>query len=328
VLRRLPVPKHPDLLVGTASGDDAAVWRVDEHRALVATVDVFTPVVDDARTWGAIAAANSASDVYAMGGRPLFALNIAGWPRDKLSLDLLAEVLEGASEVADRGKWLVVGGHTIDSLEPFFGQSVTGEVDPAQIIGNNHAKVGDVIILTKALGTGLLTTAAKRLEPSDIEPGGAYASAYDAAIASMLQLNDTAADVARRHGVKAGTDITGFGLLGHLGRVASSSNVTLRINTGALPVLPGTFDLIDEGFIPGGTTRNMADILGTISGEKSNDPRWMALLCDPQTSGGLALCIPSDRADDVLEELTSLGLPASVIAEIETRSEAVSIILE
>lgn len=328
MLRRLPVPKHPDLLVGTASGDDAAVWRVDEHRALVATVDVFTPVVDDARTWGAIAAANSASDVYAMGGRPLFALNIAGWPRDTLSLDLLAEVLEGASEVADRGKWLVVGGHTIDSLEPFFGQSVTGEVHPEQIIGNNRAKVGDLIILTKALGTGLVTTAAKRLEPSDIAPGGAYAVAYDAAIASMLQLNDGAADVARRYGVLAGTDITGFGLVGHLGRLASSSNVTLRINTDALPLLPQTFGLIDEGFIPGGTTRNMADISGTISGAKSNDPRWMALLCDPQTSGGLALCIPPHQADDALSELQSLGLPACVIAEIETRHQTINIALE
>jgi selenide, water dikinase len=328
VLRHLPVPQHPDLLVGTASGDDAAVWRVDKDRAFVATVDVFTPVVDDARTWGAIAAANSASDVYAMGGRPLFALNIAGWPRDTLSLDLLAEVLEGASEVAEKGKWLVVGGHTIDSAEPFFGQSVTGEVHPDQIISNDAAQPGQVIILTKAIGTGLAATMAKRSQPEDIALGGIYQHAYEAAVRSMLTLNDVAADVARRHHVRAGTDITGFGLLGHLHRLALGSGVSLRLVARSIPVLDGAFDLLDAGFVPGGTERNIEYVRSHIESTHTTHERGLNLLADPQTSGGLALCLPTDRAADVVGELIDAGLPAAIIATIEPSRGTTTMIVE
>ncbi len=328
MLRRLPTPQHPDLLVGTASGDDAAVWRVDDHRAFVATVDVFTPVVDDARTWGAIAAANSASDVYAMGGRPLFALNIAGWPRDTLSLDLLADVLEGANEIATQGKWLVVGGHTIDSAEPFFGQSVTGEVDPDQIISNDAAIPGQVIILTKAIGTGIVTTMAKRCQPEDVSDGGIHQRAYQDAIASMLCLNDTAAEVARKHGVRAGTDITGFGLLGHLHRLALGSSVTLRLEARAIPVLDGVFELLDAGYVPGGTTRNIDYVLPHLAGGHTTHAKGLNLLADPQTSGGLALCLDPDRADDALGELRSLGLPAAVIGTIEAQHDGTTIFID
>ncbi len=328
MLRRLPIPKHPDLLVGTTSGDDAAVWRVDERRALVATVDVFTPIVDDARTWGAIAAANSASDVYAMGGQPLFALNIAGWPRDALSLDLLAEVLEGASEVAERGRWLVVGGHTIDAPEPFFGQSVTGEVDPNQIISNDAAKAGQVIILTKAIGTGLVATAAKHSELADVAPGGKFHALYTEAVNSMLRLNAEAAAVAVRYGVRAGTDITGFGLLGHLHRLALCCGVSIRLHTNQIPVFDCLFDLVDRGFVPGGTGRNLEDIYSFLAGPMLNDGRWLNVLADPQTSGGLALCVPEDKAADALAELQGLGLPAKIIAEIEPSQAATTLILE
>jgi selenide, water dikinase len=320
VLRHLPTPSHPDLLVGTASGDDAAVWRVAPDRALVATVDVFTPVVDDPRTWGAIAAANSASDVYAMGGTPLFALNIAGWPREQLSLDLLGEVLEGASRVAEQGKWFVVGGHTIDSAEPFFGQSVTGEVHPDRIIANDKARPGQVVILTKAIGAGLLTTAAKRNTPADIEPGGWLHECYVAAITSMTRLNDEAARIARAHMVCAGTDITGFGLLGHLHRVAAASGVTIALSAQTVPVFPGVSDLLDRGTVPGGTGRNLDYVGPHLAG--SNDPRTLNLLADPQTSGGLAMCIDADRANDALAELLATGHQAAIIGEVRPAEPA------
>jgi selenide, water dikinase len=314
VLRHLPTPNHADLLVGTASGDDAAVWRVAPDRALVATVDVFTPVVDDARTWGAIAAANAASDVYAMGGSPMFALNIAGWPREQLSLDLLAEVLLGASEVADKGRWLVVGGHTIDSVEPFFGQSVIGEVHPDRIISNDAAKLGQAIILTKAIGSGLITTATKRAAEADIQPGGWLHPSYEAAITSMTRLNDEAARIARAHNISAGTDITGFGLLGHLHRVAHASNVQIRVHTSQVPVFPGVHELIERGTVPGGTQRNIDYVAPFLASTVSAD--LLTLLCDPQTSGGLAICIAAEQATDALAELHATGHAAAIIGTV------------
>jgi selenide, water dikinase len=315
VLRHLPTPNHPDLLVGTASGDDAAVWRVTEDRALVATVDVFTPVVDDPRTWGAIAAANSASDVYAMGGTPMFALNIAGWPQAQLSLDHLSDVFAGGSEVAERGKWLIVGGHTIDSSEPFYGQSVVGEVHPDRIIANNTARRGQVIILTKAIGAGLVTTAAKRSELSDAQPGGWLYDSYTAAVASMTMLNDIGARIARAHGVSAGTDITGFGLLGHLHRVALASGVQIRLSAGDVPTMVGAHSLIRRGMVPGGTGRNREYVEAHLDGDESvlSSEATMNLLADPQTSGGLAMFIAADRAEDALAELIETGHQAAII---------------
>jgi selenide, water dikinase len=314
VLRNLPSPSHPDLIIGTATGDDAAVWRVAEDRALVATVDVFTPVVDDARTWGAIAAANSSSDVYAMGGTPMFALNIAGWPVDSLSLDLLAEVFEGASEVAERGKWLVIGGHTIDSAEPFYGQSVVGEVHPDRIISNDGAQVGQVVILTKPIGSGLITTALKRSDAPDALPGGWLHTSYSAAVQSMTRLNDEAARIARTHMVRAGTDITGFGLLGHLHRVAAASNVQIRLSQSEVPVFPGVSELLKRGTVPAGTGRNLDYVLPFLDNDPGTDS--LNLLADPQTSGGLALCIAADRSADAVAELLSTGHHAAIIGEV------------
>jgi selenide, water dikinase len=320
VLRRLPTPSHPDLLVGTASGDDAAVWRVAPDRALVATVDVFTPIVDDPRIWGAIAAANSVSDVYAMGGTPMFALNIAGWPREQLDLDLLSEVLLGASEVAERGKWLVVGGHTIDSVEPFFGQSLVGEVHPDRIISNDAAKPGQVVLLTKAIGTGLVTTAAKRATPVDVAAGGWLHAAYEAAVASMIRLNDEAARIARTHMVTAGTDITGFGLLGHLHRVAAASGVQIRIDTASIPLLPGIPELIKRGTVPSGTERNLEYVAPFMA--SGTDADVLSLFADPQTSGGLAICIDADRATDALAELHATGHAAAIIGTIAEQPQS------
>ncbi len=315
MLRHVPAPSAPDLLVGTSTGDDAAVWRVSADRALVATVDFFTPVVDDARTWGAIAAANSASDVYAMGGRPLFALNVAGWPRDLLPLDLLGEALAGASEVAARGGWVVAGGHTVDAPEPFLGQAVTGEVHPDRMMTNDAAHVGDVLILTKPLGTGLITTALKRSPAEAIRPGGFLADSYAAAVASMTTLNADAAAIASAHGVRCGTDVTGFGLLGHLHKLALASGVGLVLTTATMPLLAGVVGLRDAGFVPGGTGRNVEFVASVVDWDADQE-RWEPVLADPQTSGGLVLCVAPERVSSVLRSLDGTPTPGVVIGEV------------
>ena len=321
MLRRLPTPKHPDLLVGTSSGDDAAVWRVSADRAMVATVDFFTPIVDDAATWGAIAAANSASDVYAMGGKPLFALNVAAWPRDVLPLDLLGDVLAGAGAVAEQGGWMVIGGHTIDGPEPMYGMSVVGEVHPDRILTNNAAQAGDLLILTKPLGVGIVATALKRMPAEAVAVGGTLHASYVEAVASMTTLNDRASAVAVAGGLRAATDITGFGLLGHLHKMALGSKACISIEVASLPIITGVRELLAEGFVPGGTGRNAEFVSPFIQ----NRRLWEAdanLLADPQTSGGLVLCVPPDRYDDVLAELGHVNISAWTIGEVQAATES------
>jgi selenide, water dikinase len=315
-------PSFPDLLVGTATGDDAAVWRVDADRAMVATVDFFTPIVDDARTWGAIAAANSVSDVYAMGARPLFALNVAAWPRADLPLDLLGDVLEGAGEIAERGRFAVIGGHTIDGPEPMYGMSVTGEVHPDRLLTNDAARVGDTIVLTKAIGTGIVATALKRCDAQAIEPGGVLHESYLHAVETMTALNDRAAAIAVAANLRAATDITGFGLTGHLHKLALASGVDLEFDLDALPLVDGVERLRAAGYVPGGTGRNL-EFVGPHVHDTSG--RWddvRDLLADPQTSGGLALCVPADRVDDVCSQLLAEGLLAARIAVARTPDDA------
>ena len=300
---------HPDLLVGLANGDDAAVWRRPNGRALIATVDFFTPVVDDARTWGRIAAANSASDVYAMGGTPLFALNVVAWPKDELPMSLLGEVMEGAADVARIGGWPVVGGHSIDGAEPLFGQVFLGEVEEEHLMTNLGAKVGDMLVLTKALGTGLIATAVKRLDPAQIAPGGAFSMAYEAAVASMTTLNRDASEAARAAGVRCATDVTGFGLAGHLHKLLKGSGVAATIDFESLPVLPGVNDLIAAHMAPGGTGRNL-DFVGAALHGATEAQR--TLLGDPQTSGGLLVCLPAG---------STLELPGAVVIGRVVRGE-------
>ena len=316
VLKDLPLASHPDLLVGTASGDDAAVWRVAPDRAMVATIDFFTPVVDDAATWGAIAAANAASDVYAMGGRPLFALNVAAWPRELLDLAILAEVLHGATSIAAKGGWLTVGGHTVDGPEPMFGQAVFGEVHPDQIMTNDAALAGQAILLTKAIGTGVVTTALKRLDDDAAKPGGRLSEPYDAAVESMTTLNDVASAIAVRYGVRAATDVTGFGLTGHLHKMGRGSGVAMAIDVDMIPVLPGIEALLAEGFVPGGTGRNLEFVVDHVVADATLWAAWRTLLADPQTSGGLALCIEPAHVDAALADLHAAGLPAARIGTV------------
>ena len=280
----------------------------------MATVDFFTPIVDDARTWGRIAAANSASDVYAMGGNPLFALNLVAWPRDQLSLELLGDVLLGGAATAEEGGWVVAGGHTVDGPEPMYGQAVVGEVDLESLLTNAGGRPGDTLVLTKAIGTGLIATAVKRGDPSDTAAGGTLSDAYAAALASMMRLNAEAAGIARSSGAAAATDVTGFGLLGHLHKLALGSQLAAVIDVDAVPVLPGAWELLDAGFVPGGTTRNREFLEPWV--EKTAAERTLTMLSDAQTSGGLLFACGADVAADAVTELRRTGHAAAVVGQL------------
>lgn len=308
--------QHPDLIVGTRTGDDAAVWRIDDGRALVSTADFITPVVDDARTWGRVAAANSVSDIYAMGGRPLFALNLVGWNSDELSPDLLGEVLAGGDDIALAAGFAVVGGHTIDDPEPKYGMAVTGEVDPDQMLTNAGLRPSQDLILTKPLGIGVITTAIKADVASD--------DIANAAVASMTRLNDIAAEAAVGAGATGATDVTGFGLLGHLGRMAKESGVDATLHVEATPFLSGATELASDGLIPGGTRRNLAWISGQLEPGR-HDELTQLLLADAQTSGGLVFGVDPGESPAVLEALASSGHTAAVIGTTATGSGTITL---
>lgn len=284
----LRLPTHANLLCDT--NDDAAVYRLDDHTALVQTVDFFPPIVDDAYTFGAIAAANALSDVYAMGARPILALAIAAFPED-LPPHITQAILQGgADKVAEAGA-VVAGGHTVMDKEPKYGLCVTGVIDPAKVTAKAHAQPGDMLLLTKPLGTGIITTAIKRNVGDDAH--------LDAAVASMLLLNKRAAELAQAVDVHSVTDITGYGLLGHGSELARNSGVGLRIRTHALPALPGALQYAHDGVVPGGLNRNREYV------ERDGYVRYLgeihaahtALLFDPQTSGGLLIALPPTDAD-------------------------------
>jgi selenide,water dikinase len=304
VLRHLTPQRHPDLLVGVETGDDAAVWRVAADRALVVTADFITPVVDDARVWGRIAAVNSASDVYAMGGRPLLALNLVGWNTEELGEDLLSQVLLGAEDAAVEGGWVTVGGHSIEDQEPKFGLVVVGEVDPDRILTNAALRAGDTLVLTKALGTGIVATAVKR---GDVAPEVAAG-----ATRSMITSNADARDAALAAGATGATDITGFGLLGHLAKMAEHSGVDVDLAPFSVPVLPGAEDLARAGVVPGGTERNLEWIRDRVDAA-GVDPAMVLVLADAQTSGGLLFGAAPDRAAAAVAALRQQGHPAAAI---------------
>jgi selenide, water dikinase len=273
-------------------------------RALVATVDFFTPIVDDPASWGAIAAANALSDIYAMGATPLFGLNLVGWPRERLPFELLGDVLRGAAEVAVRANCLILGGHSIDAVEPTFGMAVIGEVHPDRILSNAGACAGDVLVLTKPLGTGILATALKR--DALIEAG------MTEAVRSMITLNDGAARAALKVGVSAATDVTGFGLIGHLTGILEASKVSAEIAFDRVPVLPHAGNLASRGVVPGGTQRNLeAATRVEWSPELSLADRYLCV--DAQTSGGLLLVVPSENEAALLAELREERTPAAAV---------------
>jgi len=307
VVRELHADTPGELLVGTATGDDAAVWRLDDERAIVSTADFITPVVDDARTWGRVAAANSVSDVYAMGGQPLFALNLVGWNTDALPTSLLGEVLAGGQDVATEAGFAIVGGHTIDDPEPKYGMSVTGIIDPNRILTNAGLAVGQDLVLTKPLGVGVITTAIK----ADV----AAAASSDAAIASMTRLNDVGSRVALAAGATGCTDVTGFGLLGHLGRMAIESRVRVTIAFDAIPFLAGAIELARDGLMPGGSRRNL-DWGRELLDAGSHDGLSQLLVADAQTSGGLVFGIDPGETAGVLAELADTGHSAALIGSV------------
>jgi selenide, water dikinase len=299
---------HGDLLIGAAEADDAAVLRLDDERALVLTTDFFTPIVDDPGDWGAIAAANALSDVYAMGGRPLFAVNLAAWPGDGLDIALLGQVLQGGARVAAQAGCVIAGGHTIDDPVPKYGLAVVGLADPAVLMTIDRAAPGDQLILTKPVGTGVIATAVKRGAPPP--------EVVRAAVDSMTALNAAACQAALAAGVRAATDVTGFGLLGHLHRMLAASGAAATVTAAAVPLLPGARDLAAAGFVSGGTRANTARISPCTDLDPAIPAELAVLLYDAQTSGGLLLATPPASTEALLADLRARGLPAALIGEV------------
>jgi selenide,water dikinase len=289
-------------------GDDAAVYRLNDETALVLTVDFITPITDDPFEFGSVAAANSLSDVYAMGGRPLLALNIACFPAT-LAKDLLGEVLRGAYAKAAEAGCLIVGGHTVDDAEPKFGLSVVGIVEPGKQVTNAGAQPGDALVLTKPLGTGIITTGCKQGKtPKDVLQG---------AVTTMATLNRAASEAMMKTGVNACTDITGFGLMGHLRSMVMGSRVAAQVYLSAVPILPGTWDLLKQGIAPGGTYRNLHGVADSVGWHPDLTDEQQLLLCDAQTSGGLLISVPQVRLEPLLSAMKSAGVPnAAVIGKI------------
>ncbi len=305
----MPLEVHPNLLVGTETADDAGVYKISDEMALVQTVDFITPIVDDPFLFGQIAAANSLSDVYAMGGQPLTALNIVGFPRQTLDLSVLTEILRGGLKKIHESGAVLLGGHTVNDLELKYGLSVTGTVPPQRIITNKGAQAGDVLILTKPLGTGIISTANKG--------GMAAADIVQEAVDSMLRLNDRAAEAMIAAGAHACTDITGFGLLGHASEMAKSCGATFRLFYPRIPVLQGAKEYASSGLVPGGAYCNQ-DYFGRevmVSPEIPEPER--IILFDPQTSGGLLIAVPRSQGEELLHRLRQNGIGvATVVGEV------------
>ncbi len=308
MLRQLPAIVDPNLLVGISTGDDAAVYRMDDETAIISTVDFFPPIVDDPFTFGEIAAANALSDVYAMGGKPIIALNIVGFPVD-LPHDILGEILKGGASKAEEAGVLIVGGHTVDDAEPKYGMSVTGVVKPGRQVTNTGACPGDVLVLTKPIGTGIITTAGKQERVS--------ADTLDAAVAVMAELNRAASEAMMKVGVHACVDITGFGLLGHLRLIAQGSAVSAKVSVGAIPVIEGVRELLDAGIAPGGTHRNLESLAGIVDWHADIMEQTQILLADAQTSGGLLIAVAPQKLDALLGALADAGVQMrAVIGEV------------
>ena len=300
--------------MGTATGDDAAVYRLGEDSALVLTVDFFPPIVDDPWSFGAIAAANAFSDVYAMGGKPILALNLVCFPTD-LPVEILGEVLKGGAAKAREAGALIVGGHTVNDQEPKYGMAVTGLVEPGRQVTNAGARPGDRLVLTKPLGSGIITTAGKN--------GVANAETMSRAIEVMATLNNAASDAMMEVGINACTDITGFGLLGHLQSMVEASGVSARVHLSKLPLIEGTRDLAQAGVAPGGTHRNLESIDKVTSWDDSITKEDKLILSDAQTSGGLLIAVPGEKLPQLMESLSSRGVEeAAVVGEVVERDDA------
>jgi selenide,water dikinase len=305
----LPLTTHPNLLVGIERADDAGVYKVRDDLALVQTVDFFTPIVDDPYTFGQVAAANALSDIYAMGATPITAMNLVAFPIKEMAIEVLREVLRGGLDKMREAEVVLVGGHSIEDQELKYGLAVTGLVHPDAVVTNTGAQVGDRIILTKPLGTGIITTAQKG--------GQAAPRALRQAIEVMITLNRRAAEVMKGFHVHACTDITGFGRLGHLCEMLGGGGIGIKISVDAIPILPKAEEYARQGFVPGGAYRNKAFYAPKV--QKKNDvPAWLLdILYDPQTSGGLVMAVADEDAEGIMRFLHEVGVnDASIIAEV------------
>ncbi len=317
-MRGLPKFDDPDLIVGPEGFSDAGAYRLRDDLIIVQSVDFFPPLVDDPFVYGQIAAANSMSDIFTMGARPTTVLNIVGFPDDKLELDILGEILKGGAERTAAAGAVVAGGHTVRDVEIKYGLSVTGVVTPEKLMTNRAAKPGDVLVLTKPLGTGFVTTAFKAGKcPDDV---------LQAATSSMVQLNDVAMEAAHAVGAHAATDITGFGLAGHAGEMAISSGVTVALQVGSLPLLPGAEALADAGFMTRASASNRQFSAPTTRIERV-DRLKLEFVFDAQTSGGLLISVNADRADELVERLQTGGaISACIVGRVESKRDVALII--
>lgn len=309
VLSKLPAQEpNPNLLVGLDTSDDAGVYKLTDELAIVQTVDFFTPIVDDPYSFGQVAAANAISDIYAMGGKPLTALNIVAFPIHELDKQVLTDILRGASDKVKEAGVTIVGGHSIDDKEPKFGLAVTGIVHPDKVRTNAGAQPGDQLILTKPIGVGILTTSIKKDQLSIEE--------IERLTRVMSTLNKTAAEIMEPYPVHACTDVTGFGLLGHATEVAAASNVGIILNREQVPFLPRVRELAEAGFVPGGTKNNYAHVKNAVHFAEELDQIDQWMLCDAVTSGGLLLSVRADQADALLTELRQADVDAHRIGEV------------
>ena len=305
MLRQLPPIVHPAVIVGTDTSDDAGVFRLGPDLAIVNTVDFFTPIVDDPYVFGQIAAANALSDVYAMGGDPITALNIVGFPKGQMDIEILGDILRGGLERATEAGAVVIGGHTIIDPELKYGMAVTGVIHPGRVLRNVGVRVGDALVMTKPLGTGIVTTALKQRKASR--------ESVREAVRSMVTLNKDASRIVRRFSVHACCDVTGFGLLGHATEMAMGSGVSLVLDSSALPLLPGAARLAGRGFLTGGCKRNRAYLADKVSVDSAVRAEIEEIAFDPQTSGGLLVALEPHAAERLVKRLRAAHIAAATI---------------
>ncbi len=322
IIKKIPVLSQDQLLIGTDTHDDAAVWKVDQHTAIISTTDFFPPLCSDPYEFGQIAAANALSDVFAMGGKAVMALNLVMFPSSRIDIGVLEEILKGGAEKVAEAQASLAGGHTIDDYPPKYGLAVTGIVHPDKIITNSCAKAGEKLILAKPIGTGTIIAGQRIDEISQTD--------YQAALDGMKLLNKNGAEVMRKHHVRCATDITGFGLLGHVYEMAAGSGVSVRIDSTAVPLLAGAYSLVDMGCIPGASFRNLRYTDHHVRFANDIDYNLKMLLVDAQTSGGLLISCPTDTASLVVADLRGCGYTdAAIVGSVETQvDDKASVIVE
>ncbi len=314
ILKELPHPKHPNLLVGFNTHDDAGVYKISDNLALIQTTDFFPPICSDAYDFGQIAAANSLSDVYAMGGKPLTALNLVMFPDDKIPMQVFTQMLKGGYDKVNEAEAIIIGGHTINDFPPKYGLAVTGIIHPEKIITNSKAQPGDVLILTKPVGTGIIIAGQKLREVSNED--------YKNALICMKSLNKKAAEIMQKYNIQAATDITGFGLIGHAQKMAETSKVTMVLESKKIPVLKGAYELADLGCIPGAAFRNQ-NYLKKYCKFKNIDYNLEMLMFDAQTSGGILMCVHPSKADSLMNDLKNKVLSnAEIIGEVKSLTDS------